>query len=175
MLARPRVECASSRVTMYDGHIVPSRFLRHSPTPLHISTARAESGVIGEVEERRRRRRRVTGAESQVRGDRRRVDDAAGIEEAVRIERLLHLPERLIELGAEHLLVEGAAHQAVAVLARQRAAELEHEIGDFVGDRFELRDAVRGLEIDDRPDVQAADRGVRVHAGGGVVPPHDAR
>jgi hypothetical protein len=40
VLARPRVECASSRVTMYDGHIVPSRFLRQRPTPLHISTAR---------------------------------------------------------------------------------------------------------------------------------------
>src|SRR3989442_11485741 len=38
-LARPRVECSSSFVAMYDGHIVPSSFLRHSPTPLHISTA----------------------------------------------------------------------------------------------------------------------------------------
>src|SRR5258705_12583654 len=40
-LARPRVECSSSLVAMYDGHIVPSSFLRHSPTPLHISTAAA--------------------------------------------------------------------------------------------------------------------------------------
>ena len=61
------------------------------------------------------------------------------------------LPERLVELRAEHLLVEGAAHQAVAVLARQRAAELEHEIGDLVGDRLELGDAVGGLQVDDRP------------------------
>ena len=29
--ARPRVECSSSRVTMYDGHIVPPRTLRHAP------------------------------------------------------------------------------------------------------------------------------------------------
>src|SRR5512134_2778519 len=41
-LARPRVECSSSRVPMYDGHMVPSSFLRHSPMPLHISTARAK-------------------------------------------------------------------------------------------------------------------------------------
>src|SRR6266852_4626571 len=41
-LARPRVECSSSLVAMYEGHIVPSSFLRHSPTPLHISTAAAK-------------------------------------------------------------------------------------------------------------------------------------
>src|SRR5262245_54563233 len=41
-LARPRVECSSSRVAMYDGHMVPSSFLRQTPTPLHISTAAAK-------------------------------------------------------------------------------------------------------------------------------------
>src|SRR6266542_6051199 len=41
-LARPRVECSSSFVTMYEGHIVPSRPLRQAPTPLHISTAAAK-------------------------------------------------------------------------------------------------------------------------------------
>ena len=39
-LARPRVLCCSSRVAWYEGHIVPSRFLRHSPTPAHSSAAR---------------------------------------------------------------------------------------------------------------------------------------
>src|SRR5205807_9885729 len=36
-LARPRVECFSSRVAMYDGHMVAPVSLRHSPLPLHIS------------------------------------------------------------------------------------------------------------------------------------------
>jgi hypothetical protein len=40
-LARPRVECSSSLVTMYEGHMVPSSVLRHTPTPLHISMAAA--------------------------------------------------------------------------------------------------------------------------------------
>src|SRR6266571_2453275 len=40
VFARPRVTSFSSRVAMYDGHIVPSSFLRQAPTPLHISTAR---------------------------------------------------------------------------------------------------------------------------------------
>ena len=40
--ALPRVECSSSRVTMYDGHIVPPSTLRHAPCPLHISIAWAK-------------------------------------------------------------------------------------------------------------------------------------
>ncbi len=131
-----------------------------------------EAAVGAEVEEGHRLRRAVSGAEAQVRGDRRRVDDPSGIEDALRVEGPLHLAERLVERRAEHLLVEGAAHQAVAVLARERAAELEHEIGDIVGDGLELRQALGGLEVDDRPDVQAADRGVRVDAGV-RAPPRD--
>ena len=42
---------------------------------------------------------------------------------------------------------------------------LEHEVGHLAGDRLERADAVLGLQVDDRPDVQAADRGVRVDAG----------
>ena len=41
-LARPRVECSSSFVAMYEGHMVPSSVLRHTPTPLHSSTAPAK-------------------------------------------------------------------------------------------------------------------------------------
>src|SRR4029453_9527356 len=41
-LARPPVECSPSRVAMEDGHMVPSSFFRHTPTPLHISTAAAK-------------------------------------------------------------------------------------------------------------------------------------
>src|ERR1039457_6442611 len=39
--ARPRVECISSRVAMYDGHMVPASVLRHLPIPAHLSTAPA--------------------------------------------------------------------------------------------------------------------------------------
>src|SRR6185295_16913461 len=35
----PRVLCRSSSVPMYDGHIVPPLFLRHTPAPFHTSTA----------------------------------------------------------------------------------------------------------------------------------------
>src|SRR4029077_7448717 len=39
VLARPRVRCASSSVTRYEGHIVPASNLRQWPLLLHISTA----------------------------------------------------------------------------------------------------------------------------------------
>ncbi len=41
VLARPRVECSSSRVTRKLGHIVPASNLRQWPLLLHISTALA--------------------------------------------------------------------------------------------------------------------------------------
>ena len=76
---------------------------------------------------------------------------------------------------AEHLLHERAADEAVAVLARQRAAVFEHEIADIVGDRLELPHAFLGLEIDDRPDVQTADRCVRIDARRRAVPLDELR
>src|SRR3954470_18723369 len=39
VFARPRVRCCSSRVTRYDGHMVPASNLRQWPLLLHISTA----------------------------------------------------------------------------------------------------------------------------------------
>src|SRR5690625_4892726 len=41
-LARPRVECSSSRVTMKLGHMTPLVNLRHAPLPLQSSTDRAK-------------------------------------------------------------------------------------------------------------------------------------
>ena len=82
----------------------------------------------------------------------------------MRVERPLELAEGLVEHRAEHLLLERAAHQAVAVLARERAAVLQHQVGDLVGDRLEPPHAPAVFRLIDRPDVQAADRGVGVDA-----------
>src|SRR5262249_6045431 len=53
-LARPRVLCSSSFVAIYEGHMVPSSFLRHTPSPLHVATdaanppcAEKSSSVLG--------------------------------------------------------------------------------------------------------------------------------
>ena len=153
---------------------MPSSVFRHAPRPLHISMAPADAaGRV--VEERDRVSSRVLGAEAQVGRQRGSVNDLAGIEEAVRIEGLLDRAERVVERRPEHLLHERAAHEPVAVLAGERSAELEHEIGDVVGDRFELLHAGLGLHVHDRPHVQASDGRVRVDAGGRLVTRDDGQ
>ena len=127
------------------------------------------------VEEALRLRRAVVGAVAEVGGEGGRVDDLAGVEQSRRVERALDGPERLVELGTEHPLHERPAHQPVAVLAGERAAELEHQLGDVVGDGLELPDPRRGLHVDDGAYVQAADRGVRIDPGGAAVALHDVQ
>ena len=87
----------------------------------------------------------------------------------MRVERALQLAEGLVQDAPIHLLLERAADQTVAMLARERTAVLEHQFGNLLGDRFELPHALLGLEVDHRPDVQAADRGMRIDAGLGLV------
>ena len=76
----------------------------------------------------------VAGPEPQVGGERGCIHDLSGVEDPVRIERPLHRAEGVVQHRAEHFLGEGAAHEAVAVLAGEGAAELEHEIRDVVRD-----------------------------------------
>ena len=51
------------------------------------------------------------------------------------------------------------------MFARKCSAVLEHQLGDFLGDGLELAHAFLGLEVDHRPHMKAADRGVRIDAG----------
>ena len=125
------------------------------------------------VEVALRLRGAVLGAVAQVGGEGRRVDDLAGVEQPRRVERALDGAERLVELGAEHPRHERGAHQPVAVLAREGAAVLEHQLGDVVGDGLELAHPRLGLHVDDGAHVQAAHRGVGVDAGGAAVALHD--
>jgi hypothetical protein len=92
------------------------------------------------------------------------------IEDAVRIERALHGPGARRPPG---FLREGPAHQTVAVLARQRATELEDEVGDVVGDRLEPSDALVGLHVHHGPNVEAPHRRMRIDAGRRLVSFHD--
>ena len=117
----------------------------------------------------------VTSAVAQVRGQRRRVHDLPGVEQALRVERLFHLTECPVEHRSEHLLHERAAHQPVAVLPRQRTTELHHEVGDLAGNRFERPDACLGLEVHHGAHVQASHRRMGVHARRRLVPPDDVQ
>ena len=104
----------------------------------------------------------VALAEAEVRVHRQRVDDLAGIEQPVRVERGLDLAEGLDDARAVHLLEPDGADDAVAVLAVHRAAELEHQRADAVGDAPHALDVVALLEVEHGPDVQATDAGVGV-------------
>ena len=122
-----------------------------------------------EVEPGAERHRRRERGVAEVLRHRRRVDDLAGVEHVARVEQVLDRPHGLVELIAEDLAVELAAGQAVAVLAGVDAAELAHEVLDLLGDGAHPDDLVGSAEVDERPDVQAADRAVTVEAGAHLV------
>jgi hypothetical protein len=78
------------------------------------------------------RRRRVARAEPQVRGDRVGVDDLAGVHLPARVPDRLELAESADQLIAEHLRQELGLRLAVAVLARDRAAMRDDQLGGLV-------------------------------------------
>ena len=98
-----------------------------------------------------------------------RIDDLAGIEHAIGIEALLHLPEVGDEALAEHRFVEFGAHQAIAVLAGMRALVFAHQREGFLGDGAHRLDVLLQLQIQHGPHMQAAFGGVRIHRAAGAV------
>ena len=102
-----------------------------------------------------------------------RGDDLAGVHQVVRVEGALDGFKRRVDLGAEELGVPEAAGEPVAVLAAHRPLELGDEVGDRARDRPERLDPRARLDVQDRPDVQAADVGVAVTGGLGPLPGHD--
>ena len=131
-----------------------------------------EPALDAEIERRADLRIRRRGAETKVVPERRRVDDLPGVEQAVRVPERLQLAEGLRQLRAKHALGEGAAHDPVAVFAAEGAAELEHEVGDLRGQGFGRVEPDSALQVDNRPDVDAADAGVAVVARTQAVRPH---
>jgi hypothetical protein len=80
------------------------------------------------------------------------VHNLAVIENAVRIEGALHFAKRFIQRVAEHLPHERTAHQPIAMLPRERSAELA-QLRDIVRDGL-LPHALVGLHVDHRTNVQ---------------------
>ena len=98
-----------------------------------------------------------------------RADDAAGVERAGGVERILHRLERADDAGAEHAFVELGADNAVAVLAAVAALVLAHQGEAFLGDGAHGADVRRVLHVEDGADVQAADAGVGIPGALGAV------
>ncbi len=85
-----------------------------------------------------------------------RVDDLARVHLPVGVPDRLELAEGRDELVAEHLRQELRPRLAVAVLARERAAELEDEVGRLVEEAAEGLDPLRRLEVEVPAGVDAA-------------------
>ena len=95
--------------------------------------------------------------------------DVAGVEQPVGVEGGLEIAEGLPEVVAVQLPVPLRAGAAVAVFARDRAAELDDHVGHLVGDGDHVRAVGGGLRVDERADVQHARPGVGVERGVGVA------
>src|SRR6185503_4781798 len=101
-----------------------------------------------------------------------RRDDLAGIHAVVRVEQHLDRAERGVQARSELPGHPFAAAQAVAMLARIRTLVFAHHRRGFFGDRAHLGRTV-ATHVEDRPDVQGADTGMRVPgAAGAVFPEH---
>ena len=112
----------------------------------------------------------VVGPPAQVLGQIGRIDDLAGVEDVLRIQRKLQLEEAPVDRIPEQPLVVAAAGNAIPVFAGHRASVIHHDEEDLVGDLRHLADFGWTLEIDHRTHVQAPDRGMPVVPAVRVVP-----
>src|SRR5262249_25973758 len=98
-----------------------------------------------------------------------RAYDLAWIEQPGRIEAVLHLLEGLDQPNAEHRRVELRAHDAVAVLTRMRALVLAHERKGGLRNSAHRLNILLEPQVEHRPHMQAADRGVRIPGAAGAM------
>ena len=173
-LARARVLRLSSRVAAAGGHIVPLSFL-HRPAPKHFSIARSNA-ALGAVGEPRPPGAvgAVLGPEAQMVGHGAAVEDDARRKQSIGVEGVLERDEGGHELGTEELGQEPRARAAAAVLAGDGAVVLAHQAPDVVRQRVHAGDAGRRLEVEQRPDVQAAGGGMPGERGARAVLGDDA-
>ena len=76
-----------------------------------------------------------------------RIDQLARIHLPIGIPERLELAESLHELGSKHLRQEFTARLPISVLARDRAAITDHQIGSLLHEKAEFADAFRRFEI----------------------------
>jgi hypothetical protein len=107
----------------------------------------------------------------------RRAEDLAGVEDPFRIEEALDLLEDRIEV-APHPAHVGRAQEPVAVLPRERSAQLRHRAGRLLRDPRDLPVVLPVVGVHQQVDVDVAAAGVAEdHALDAVLPellPQDA-
>ena len=154
---RPRVEWRSSRVTWKLGHMVrlpEVAALGHPEAALDRGGERA--AVVREREVGGEPGRAVVGAEAQALVELDVADQPVRVHLPVRIPDPLEVVERGHQLGAEHLREQLGAAVALAVLAGERAAVGDDQVGALLHERAERLDPWRGLEVEVHPRVYTA-------------------
>ena len=99
----------------------------------------------------------------------RRPDDAARVEQSLRVEGVLDVFEGAHDAGPEHELVEFRANDAVAVFAGMGALVVADHGEGLFRDGPHFAHVAAGLHVEHRAHVQAADGGVRVPRAPGAV------
>ncbi len=169
VLARPRVTSRSSRVTrIARAHHAALQRAAGAVVVAHLDRAleSAAGARIGRpVELRRADRRRDSPARSAA-GSRSSNFGARtilpGLYRPFGSKRSFTSSKARTSSRAEHLVVEFRAHDAVAVLAGMRALVGAHQVERLLGDRPHRLDVLLKPQIQDRPHMQAADRGMRI-------------
>ena len=163
------------RVLLVPGrHVAGAHRAPHEVRPAALADAGALLGgaehALGgrKVEHRLRLGGGHAGQNPQRRVHRRRGHDLARIEDALRVEDLLHPLEEPIALGPDHRADELAAQPAVAVLAAEAAPVFLHQRGHVGGDVAKHPQAGLRPQVEQRPEVQFP------RAGMGVVDAVDA-
>src|SRR5262249_26854027 len=125
---------------------------------------REPAALVRKLEVRRDVRRVVGGAETQVVVDPTGTQHLAGIHPPRRIPDRLELVERRHQLWTVHARQQLAARLAVAVLAGERSAEADDQIGRAL-DESAIRANPRGsleIEVDARVDAALAEMPVEI-------------
>ena len=91
------------------------------------------------------------------------VDQLARVHLVLGIPQPLELAECVHQLLAEHFRQQRTARLAIAVLARERAAVLDHDVGRAIDELAHVQDAGLALEIEVDAHVHAALAEVAVH------------
>ena len=108
----------------------------------------------------------VVRAEAQIFRGQGRVHDLPRIQQALRVEQAFDVPQGLVQLGREQGLVVVAAGQSVPVLTAHDPVELARQRQAVLAGQAQVFHPARGLQVQQRPHVQASGRGVGVHGGG---------
>ncbi len=109
----------------------------------------------------------------QVTVHRLRIDDLAAVKQVIRVPYLLHAAQELHHFRPDHPLDQVGPQSAVPMLAGERAPVRADQVGHFHRNRLHLFKAFRSFDIQNRTQVQLADRGMGVVDTPGVVSLHN--